>query len=523
MPKNIVICSDGTGNTAIKGRGTNVFKLYEAMDLHGHLHNTGWTPQVAFYDDGVGTEDLKPLKIFSGMTGWGLSRNVKQLYKDLARIYEPGDNLFLFGFSRGAFTARTLAGFIASCGVLNVSKLTTASALESTVKDAYEIYRRRYRSKLTKRLLGNRDATELQMFRRDHCLDVDVRIRFIGVWDTVDAVGLPFHLSDILNAVVYRFKFPDQRLSDKVTKACHALALDDERHSFHPLLWSEIGEKDDRIEQVWFSGAHSNVGGGYPKQGMSLVALDWMMERAENAGLRFIASDRALYRERMNVDDKLYDPRAGFGVFYRWKPRDVVKMCGKNGIERPAIHLSVVERILHGTEDYAPGNIPSDARVVTTPAGNTAADAAMGQRVKQAETVLCQQHGRTPSLLVRIRGAILVGLLSYYIYLFTCAVMLIAAATPPGAWAISDPLASAWNLISLIWRLVTSPMDTTVSTIVGFFKRPWLLAGLIGGLLASYLLASFADRRMSATFSQFWHEARPKLREPPSTPWDNIA
>lgn len=126
MAKNIVICSDGTGNTAIKGRGTNVFKLFEAIDLNGHKTQPELTPQVALYDDGVGTENFKPLKIFTGATGYGLSRNVKQLYKELVRIYDPGDRIFLFGFSRGAFTVRTLVGVIAACSILDVKKLRTA-------------------------------------------------------------------------------------------------------------------------------------------------------------------------------------------------------------------------------------------------------------------------------------------------------------------------------------------------------------------------------------------------------------
>src|SRR5438128_645918 len=112
MAKNIVVCSDGTGNTTIKGRGTNVFKLFEMIDLNGHRTDPYKRPQVALYDDGVGTEDFKPLKIFAGMTGFGLSRNVRQLYKELVCIYDPGDHIFLFGFSRGAFTVRTLADFI---------------------------------------------------------------------------------------------------------------------------------------------------------------------------------------------------------------------------------------------------------------------------------------------------------------------------------------------------------------------------------------------------------------------------
>jgi uncharacterized protein (DUF2235 family) len=104
MAKRIVVCSDGTGNTAIKGRGTNVFKMFEAIDLNGHRLDPALTPQVAIYDDGVGTEDFKPLKLIGGAFGWGLSRNVKQLYKELARVYDPGDEIYMFGFSRGAFT-----------------------------------------------------------------------------------------------------------------------------------------------------------------------------------------------------------------------------------------------------------------------------------------------------------------------------------------------------------------------------------------------------------------------------------
>ncbi len=123
MAKNIVICSDGTGNRDIKGRGTNVFKLFEAVDTNGHRLDPMLRPQVAFYDDGVGTSNFLPLKLAGGAFGYGLGRNVRQLYKELIRIYDPGDRIYLFGFSRGAFTARTLAGFITTCGLLNPKKL----------------------------------------------------------------------------------------------------------------------------------------------------------------------------------------------------------------------------------------------------------------------------------------------------------------------------------------------------------------------------------------------------------------
>ena len=122
-----------------------------------------------------------------------------------------------------------------------------------------------------------------------------------------------------------------------------------------------------RIEQVWFAGAHSNVGGGYPRQGMSLTALDWMMTRAEAYGLRFHAEVRAGYQGAADVNDKRYDSRAGLGIFYRWRPRDVQQLCERCGVE-PQVHRSVFERIARNTEGYAPGSLPTSCQVVSTAA-----------------------------------------------------------------------------------------------------------------------------------------------------------
>ena len=138
------------------------------------------------------------------------------------------------------------------------------------------------------------------------------------------------------------------------------------------MLWNELKtEQPERIEQVWFSGVHSNVGGGYPRQGMSLVALDWVMSKAEEHGLRFVPAERLMYRYHADVDDKMYDTRAGIGVFYRWQPRDVQLLCDANGVT-PKVHRSVFERIARNTEGYAPGSLPVDAAVISTP-GPTAA------------------------------------------------------------------------------------------------------------------------------------------------------
>ena len=203
MAKRIVVCSDGTGNTAIKGHGTNVFKLFEAVDLNGHRFDANLTPQIAIYDDGVGTEDFKPLKLLGGAFGWGLSRNVRHLYKELARIYDPGDEIYMFGFSRGAFTVRTLAGFISTCGLVDRDKITprTFGGLKSAVKKAYKAYRKCYRPFLWQ-LFTKPSRNAGQEFKARYSISDDVRVRFIGVWDTVDAVGLPFHIAEDRKSVV---------------------------------------------------------------------------------------------------------------------------------------------------------------------------------------------------------------------------------------------------------------------------------------------------------------------------------
>lgn len=517
MSKNIVICSDGTGNSAIKGRGTNVFKLFEAIDLNGHKTRPELTPQVALYDDGVGTEDFKPLKIFAGATGFGLSRNVKQLYKELVRIYDPGDRIFLFGFSRGAFTVRTLVGLIAACGILDVRKLQTAADLDAAVNETYRVYRKSYRTALAKLFRGEPDTSVITRYRAEHCLSCEVPITFMGVWDTVDAVGLPFHLSDVINMVFYRFKFRDHKLSKLVKHACHALAIDDERHSFHPILWEEGEEDAGRIEQVWFAGAHSNVGGGYPKQGMSLVALEWMMRKAERTGaegegLRLLAADRALYYDHANVDDKLYDPRSGLGIFYRWKVRDIAAICRMHRA-KPAVHLSVLERIAHGTDDYAPGNLPSNANVVVTPTDNGGKQTAAQARAKGVEAVLRSAHAAEESLLPRVRTAITMGLVSYYLYLGTLVFVILAVSTPNGFRTLLDPWMVLKNMVEFLLDIAMLRFGDVFMSLKHLAAAPWKLWVAVGGFVLAYMLMFFADRRMSAVFSQFWHQAHPQLRE----------
>ena len=377
MEKNIILCSDGTGNTTIKARGTNVFKLFEAI-------NTNHTSpaQVAIYDDGVGSGTTKFSQIFGGAFGYGLSRNVRQLYTSLVRNYQSGDSIYLFGFSRGAFTVRSLAGMISYMGILDRIHCNTDAELNDFVKHAYREYRRSqrawletllswifispillYRRKCKQNIyLVSHGAFKKEYSAKPRPEDKDKKlIRFIGVWDTVSAVGFPVPwVSWIFNIVIYRFSFTDNDLNKDVEQACHALSIDDQRTTFHPEIWNEHSDEDKkRIQQVWFAGVHSNVGGGYPKQGMSLVSLNWMMRKAVDAGITFIGHDMTLYADRQNVNDKLYDSRHGFSVYYRLKPRNIYTMCEKHGVTA-RIHISAINRILQGTGGYAPGNIPKD-------------------------------------------------------------------------------------------------------------------------------------------------------------------
>jgi uncharacterized protein (DUF2235 family) len=510
--KRIVICSDGTGNTANKGRGTNVFKLFEAVDLNGHRTKPDLTPQIALYDDGVGTQNFKLLKIFAGVTGFGLSRNVRQLYKELVRIYDPGNHIFLFGFSRGAFTVRTLAGLIANCGILDARKLETSKKLEKAVRKIYKVYRKRYRTELAKLIFGDPDTSKIAQFRRKHCLEDETHITFLGVWDTVDAVGTPFHISDFVNMTLRRFKFPDNELNDKVDRACHALAIDDQRDSFHPLVWDEKGD-EGRIRQVWFSGAHSNIGGGYPKQGMSLVALDWMLTQAEEVGLRTLGTDRAFYRDHANVDDKLYDPRAGLGVFYRWKPRDIAEICRENNI-KPSVHVSVLERIAHGTDDYAPGNLPSDAGVVITPTGDREKDAAACERARELESVIRHAHNGNGSLLSGLKRQVLFGRASYYLYV-TAAFGALLAISVPVPFSLR-PWETLKNAGAFVGNALTLQFGDLIARFTELSKSPehiGIASVLLVVSVVAYLFGRKARVEMSASFSEFWHREQLRLRE----------
>ncbi len=271
MSKRIVICSDGTWNIPDqKDRGevrpTNVAKMALSIAPEG----TDDKIQRVFYDKGVGT-GWGLNRWLGGAFGVGISKNIEDAYRFLIENYKDGDEIYLFGFSRGAYAVRSTAGLIRNCGLLK-------KEYANKYKDAYKLYRRRDNK-------SHPNSVEAQLFRKAY--SHEVRIKFIGVWDTVGALGIPLGGLRFVNKLL-GLEFHDVKLSSYVDNAYQALAIDERRKPFLPAIWEKQGHAiHQKLEQVWFAGVHSNVGGGYKDTGLSDIAFLWMKEKAELCGLSF--------------------------------------------------------------------------------------------------------------------------------------------------------------------------------------------------------------------------------------------
>ncbi len=360
MSKNIVLCADGTGNMGGYTPSSNVFKIYNEIDLHNDKK------QLKFYDNGVGTESNKYLRAASGALGFGFKTNVRDLYRFLARNYVKGDQVYFFGFSRGAATVRACSGFIAACGLVDGKKMNE-DALDAAVDAALHAY-----VKIKKNPL----RAEKSKTTNSHGV---IPIQFLGVWDTVSSLGFPrnwditalglfvinlaFKSLDYISDWVFPHNFYNYELTPNVNHACQALSIDDERTSFWPMVWDEK-KPTNPVEQVWFAGMHSNVGGGYPRAGMANVALEWMMIRAKNNGLIFKDPTMKNVHDDANPHGRMFNSRDGFAIYYRYHPRDIDKLCKGKLDGNIKIHESVIERMAYRTADYAPGNLPVNFEVV---------------------------------------------------------------------------------------------------------------------------------------------------------------
>src|SRR5262245_21763410 len=351
MSTNIILLSDGTGNSAAKLNKTNVWRVYRALDL-------STDDQLAQYDDGVGTSTFRPLALIGGGFGVGLARNVRHLYAFLSRNYRGSDEkVFAFGFSRGAYTIRMLIGLVRNQGLVDPKKFPEQE-FQRVVLSRWDAFRKERFRRLRRK---HSPETALPEVKKQGLVP---EFEFVGLWDTVGAYGLPIdEMQYAIDLWIYPFSFPDRHLSRIVKCAYHALSLDDERRTFHPILWDEKKSNErERIQQVWFPGVHSNVGGGYPKDGLAYVSLEWMVTKAKKLGLRFLDADLTEIKKQADAQDQLYNSRAGLGGYYRYGPRPVTTLCDDklNGvkIDRPKVHESAFARIHHGRVAYGPIGIP---------------------------------------------------------------------------------------------------------------------------------------------------------------------
>jgi uncharacterized protein (DUF2235 family) len=300
MGRRIAYCADGTWDTVTND--TNVYRISKAIvKIPGE--------QYSFYDDGVGSDGTPIEKLLGGAFGLGLFQKIKDGYSDIASVYEAGDEVFLFGFSRGAYTARSLAGMIAACG------LPTKNPDSNLVDTAFQAYRNKDRRAAILATLGAYGLVEVSM-------------TMVGVWDTVGSLGIPAIIGGV-SPLLYGFL--DTSLNPLIRNAYHAVAIDERRVEFPATLWTSPPAPGQTIEQVYFCGVHCDVGGGYADDAgtgtaLSDITLSWMMANAQALGLEFDPAVLAKYPSPIDKKDALDTKHESWTPLWLFpKPRNIAQ------------------------------------------------------------------------------------------------------------------------------------------------------------------------------------------------------
>ena len=323
MSKRLIICSDGTWNRPDSQDVTNVIKIARAL----RARDSAGVEQVVFYDWGVGSGNLGET-VKGGAFGEGLDKNVRDAYRFLVHNHAPGDQIFLFGFSRGAYTVRSLVGFIRNCGLLKKEHA-------DKIPRAYKMYRTK----------AGPDVKSAKAFRVK--FSKVVPIKFLGVWDTVGALGVPLRFFKGFNAKKYSFH--DTTISGIVQNAYHALSIDEKRKLFAPTIWKTKKNRRN-AEQVWFAGVHSDVGGGYLQTGLSDIALEWMVQKAGKCGLAFNRRYLSGMMRKIPLG-KLHDSY----TYKFWAFGEYVRRIGVTSTDE-SVHSSVEQR-WKKKKSYRPKNL----------------------------------------------------------------------------------------------------------------------------------------------------------------------
>jgi uncharacterized protein (DUF2235 family) len=331
MSKTIILCADGTWNTphgpSAQPNDTNVRKIYESLSDD--------PSQLKYYDSGVGTDGTPFEHFFGGSMGAGLFQKIQDGYEFLSYVWDPGDEICIFGFSRGAYTARSLAGMIALFGVPN------KNLDNQTVKKIFDAYR------ITDH--AQRLAAKASLNAQYEL--ADVKIRMVGVWDTVGALGIPGHLFSEFDQEKYGFL--DTTLSPCIENAFHAVSIDERRASFLPTLWSNPDgtprANDAQVQQVWFPGVHCDVGGSYAETQLSNITLRWMVDNAKTCGLNFdeVALEQCL-------SPKPFDPSGPAHDEWKIIPWGLPKL---RTVPANAVLSNTVGLRIRSMPDYQPQNL----------------------------------------------------------------------------------------------------------------------------------------------------------------------
>ena len=329
---------------------TNVARFHDSV----HRRDTDGVEQVRHYYAGIGTRWFERLP--GGGLGIGVSRTMMAGYRDLSVAYEPGDAVFLLGFSRGAYTARALAGVIARCGLLTAQRAREAAApddpnpaADDPLLNAFQLWTMRGRDDDERR----RFHEAAEAFAAAYCRPA--RIAFVGVWDTVGALGIPGRIFDKFNTTL--FEFPDRDLTPIVDRAYHALALDEHREDYKATLWNRRAARTQQMEQCWFAGDHCDVGGGHRlalgEPRIADVSLAWMQEKAQDAGLALTATEPDADCKTARCHDTY--PRFLRGAYAVRHPR-YFRPVRQSREGNETIHQSVRDRIAFAP-DYRPQNV----------------------------------------------------------------------------------------------------------------------------------------------------------------------
>jgi uncharacterized protein (DUF2235 family) len=348
--KRIAIFLDGTWNTL--ENNTNVWRLKSLCDPNA-------ANQIVYYSKGVGTAFGETVR--GGVEGYGIDNEIISAYTWLTQCFERGDDIFIFGFSRGAYTARSVSGLIAKCGVLK-------PGAPLSIEQLYARYHRRTERTINELLHGVPVNLEERWIVK-YC--EPTKIKMVGVWDTVGSLGSPFASS---RSKIARYQFLDTHLRVQNEFAFHALAIDEQRRSFEPTLWTKTADNADpasaapprplaQVEQRWFVGAHANVGGGYASDVLAQPPLEWLMGKAAALGLQFRNTYVPDGQSPMSpIADSFREFAHGFARFFTRRFDRPIGIDPEKGTTRTTerINETIDESVFdrwRGNPDYRPRNL----------------------------------------------------------------------------------------------------------------------------------------------------------------------